>query len=264
MTAPTLLGHVGAVTGATVSVRQYEGMSSGIAIIGDRSYRVGQVGSFVRIPQGYHDLYRIIADVGATAAPISQEGQGPVSDRWMTVQLVGEIIEASFERGISQYPSIRDEVHLVSEEDLAKVYGAEDVGQVVIGRLAAAESIPVRVSLDKLVTRRSAVLGSTDSGKSTTVASLLQSIAGTTGAGTSFPSARILLLDLHGEYAAALKDVARVFAVGGAGGAEPLHIPFWAMDVGGVLEFLMGKIEEKALTAIYDKILEAKARFRTH
>lgn len=260
MTAPTLLGHVGAVTGATVSVRQYEGMSSGIAIIGGRSYRVGQVGSFVRIPQGYHDLYGIIADVGATAAPSSKEGQGPVSDRWMTVQLVGEIIEASFERGISQYPSIKDEVHLVTEEDLAKVYGAEDVGQVVIGRLAAAESIPVRVSLDKLVTRHSAVLGSTGSGKSTTVASLLQSIAGTAGAGTTFPSARILLLDLHGEYAAALKDVAKVFAVGGTGGAEPLHIPFWAMDVGGVLEFLMGKIEEKALTAIYDKILEAKGK----
>jgi hypothetical protein len=70
MTAPTLLGHVGAVTGATVSVRQYEGMSSGIAIIGGRSYRVGQVGSFVRIPQGYHDLYGIIADVGAIAAPM--------------------------------------------------------------------------------------------------------------------------------------------------------------------------------------------------
>lgn len=260
MTAPTLLGHVGAVAGATVSVRAYEGISSGIAIIGGRSYRVGQVGSFVRIPQGYHDLYGLISDVGASAAPLSTEGHGEVSDRWMTVQLVGEIIEASFERGISQYPSIRDEVHLVTEEDLAKVYGAEDVGQVVVGRLAAAESIPVRVSLDKLVTRHSAVLGSTGSGKSTTVASLLQSVAGVNGSGAVFPSARILLLDLHGEYAAALKDVAKVFAVGGAGGVEPLYIPFWAMDVGGVVEFLLGKVEDKALTAIYDKILEMKVR----
>ena len=48
MNAPTLLGHVGSVAGSTVSVRQFEGVASGIAIIGGRSYRVGQVGSFVR------------------------------------------------------------------------------------------------------------------------------------------------------------------------------------------------------------------------
>ena len=41
--APTLLGHIGAVSGAAVSVRQFEGIASGIAIIGGKSYRGGQV-----------------------------------------------------------------------------------------------------------------------------------------------------------------------------------------------------------------------------
>lgn len=62
--APTVLGHVGAVAGAIISVRLYEGVASGISIIGGRSYRVGQVGSFVRIPQGYHSLYGIISEIG--------------------------------------------------------------------------------------------------------------------------------------------------------------------------------------------------------
>ena len=44
MTAPTLLGHVGAVSGPLVSIRQFQGIASGIAIIGGRSYRIGQVG----------------------------------------------------------------------------------------------------------------------------------------------------------------------------------------------------------------------------
>ena len=69
MNSPTLLGHVGAVAGSSISVRQLQGLTSGISIIGGRSYRVGQMGSFVRIPQGYHDLYGIIAQVGATATP---------------------------------------------------------------------------------------------------------------------------------------------------------------------------------------------------
>src|ERR1700722_10064356 len=126
MNSPTLLGHVGAVAGSSISVRQLQGLTSGISIIGGRSYRVGQMGSFVRIPQGYHDLYGIIAQVGATATPEAIENLSSRGDRWMTVQLVGEIVETAFERGISQYPAINDEAPLVTDEDLAKIYGTAE------------------------------------------------------------------------------------------------------------------------------------------
>lgn len=263
MTAkPTLLGHVGAVTGASVSVRQSPSVASGIAIIGGKSYRIGQVGSFVRIPQGYHDLYGIVAEVGASAAPEAAREPNDRGDRWMTVQLVGEIVGASFERGISQYPNVRDEVHLVTEEDLAIVYGTQDGGQVMIGRLASAEGIPVRIDIDKLVTRHSAVLGSTGAGKSTTVASLLRSIAlgGGVEGNAGFPSARVLLLDVHGEYGRALKSISTVFRVNPSAGEEPLHIPFWALDPVDLLTFLMGKLDDKPLTQILDRILDYKTK----
>ena len=238
---PTLLGHVGAVTGATISVRQSPTVASGIAIIGGKSYRIGQVGSFVRIPQGYHDLYGIVAEVGASATPEAQREPHNRGERWMTIQLVGEIVGVSFERGISQYPSVNDEVHLVTEEDLATIYGSVDGGQVVIGRLANAEGIAVRIDLDKLVTRHSAVLGSTGSGKSTTVASLLRSIVKgeTSDAHAGFPSASILLLDIHGEYSRALQSISTVFRVNPSDGEEPLHIPFWALEPVDLLTFLM-------------------------
>ncbi|MGO3927357.1 ATP-binding protein [Rhodopseudomonas pseudopalustris] len=258
MNAPTLLGYVGAVSGSLVSVKQFQGIASGIAIIGGRSYRVGQVGSFVRIPQGYHDLYGIISDVGATATPEVLRDANQRGERWMSIQLVGEIVEASFERGISQYPGINDEVHIVTEDDLAKIYGTADGGQVTIGRLAAAESIPVRIDLEKLITRHSAVLGSTGSGKSTTVASLLRSISGGHTGETAFPSARILLLDVHGEYGKALANVSKVLRVNPQDGSEPLYVPYWAMDILELVEFLMGRLEEKALSPILDKILEDK------
>ncbi len=176
----------------------------------------------------------------------------------MTIQLVGEIVEATFERGISQYPSINDEAHLVTEEDLGKIYGTSDSGQVTIGRLAAAGSIPVRIDLDKLISRHSAILGSTGSGKSTTVASLLRSISVGQGKERSFPSARILLLDIHGEYTKALSNVAKTFKVNPGPNEEKLVVPYWAMDIDDLILFLMGKVEEKALTAIQDKILNAK------
>ncbi|MGY0633436.1 ATP-binding protein [Luteimonas sp. A478] len=259
MNAPTLLGHVGAVAGATISVRLYEGIASGIAVIGGRSYRVGQVGSFVRVPQGYHDLYGIISDVGASATPETVVDPGAKGDRWMKVQLVGEVVETTFERGIGQYPSINDQVHLVTEDDLTRIYGGSNFGQVAVGRLSGAESIPVRIDLDKLVTRHSAVLGSTGSGKSTTVTSLLRSLSIVQDQSPGFPSARILLIDIHGEYGNALSDAAKVFRISPLKGEFPLYIPYWALGLSDLLHFILGKTEEKALAAIHDHILAMKA-----
>lgn len=259
---PTLLGHVGAVSGAAVNVLQSPTVGSGVAIIGGKTYRVGQVGSFVRIPQGYHDLYGIVSEVGANAAPRARQESEEQSERWMTVQLVGEIVGTAFDRGISQYPSVHDEVHLVTEEDLARIYGGVDTGQVTIGRLANAEGIPVRIDLDKLVTRHSAVLGSTGSGKSTTVASLLRAIAvGSVGdAGGGFPSARILLIDIHGEYGRALKSVAAVFRVNPSEGEHPLHVPYWALDPADLLAFLMGRMDDKPLTQVLDRVFDQRVK----
>ena len=211
----------------------------------------------MRIPQGYHDLYAIISEVGASATPTTLTDTLDRGERWLTVQLVGEIVEASFERGISQYPNVNDEVHLVTEEDLAKIYGAAFAGQVVVGRIGQRRERPVRLDLDKLVTRHSAVLGSTGSGKSTTVASLLRSISAPGEAG--FPSARILLLDIHGEYAGALGDNAEIFRITPGDGEKELVIPYWALRPAEILSFLCGKMDDRATTAILDKIFAAKS-----
>lgn len=247
------------MAGSSISVRQLQGLTSGISIIGGRSYRIGQMGSFVRIPQGYHDLYGIIAQVGATATPETIENLSLRGDRWLTVQLVGEIVEVNFERGISQYPGINDEVHLVTEEDLAKIYGTREKGQITVGRLAGAESIPAQIDLDRLVTRHSAILGSTGSGKSTTVTSLLRAIVGGQDGKPDYPSARILVLDIHGEYTSALKSVAKVFRVIPLQGEHPLFVPYWALDTTALFSFLMGKIEDKAFAGILDKVFAAKS-----
>ena len=257
---PTLLGHVGSVSGARVSVKQSPSVSSGISIIGGKSYRIGQVGSFVRIRQGYHEIYGLVSEAGANAAPeSSKESSIEAGGRWITVHLVGEVVGTTFERGISQYPNVNDEVHLVTEANLAAIYGSNTKDHVTVGRLASADGIPVKLDLDKLVTRHCAILGSTGSGKSTTVASLLRSIAyGSDQSAGEYPSSRILLLDLHGEYSQALSDVAKVFRINPEPGETPLHIPFWALDPSDLLSFLMGRLDDKSMASILDRIYEFK------
>jgi uncharacterized protein len=256
---PSLVGYVAEVTGATVRVRQVESVSSGVALIAGRAYRIGQVGSFIRIPLGYQDLLGVVSQVGDSSAMMQAPAGGDTS-RWLTVQLIGESISGVFERGVSQYPSIGDEVHLVSEEHLRSIYGTDSDTQVEVGRLASAETIPVKLDLDKLVTRHSAVVGSTGSGKSTTVASLMRAIAGADvqGAG-AFPGARILLLDIHGEYAQALGDVAQVFRINARTGERELLVPYWALEFEELMAFLAGTLPEERLMHFRDRIVALKA-----
>lgn len=254
---PTYLGVVSAVSGATLTVKLAESLDSGFAVISGHTYRVGQVGSFVRIPQGYQDLFGIVSEVGATAAPTQSDISGVDSGRWMTVQLAGETVGGQFERGLSQHPNINDSVHLVTEADLRRIYGSVGEDQVVIGHLASAENIEVRLSLDALVTRHSAILGSTGSGKSTTVASLLRSII-RKDENPGSPGARILMLDIHGEYTKALEDVATVFSTTPSQGQESLFVPYWALEAGELLDFITGGLSDAHEIAFTDKIAELK------
>lgn len=252
---PTYLGLITAVSGSSVTIKLAESLASGLAIIGGHTYRVGQVGSFVRVPQGYQDLFGVVSEVGASVAPNDKDGQ---SARWMRVELAGEAIGAQFERGLSQHPNINDAVHLVTDGDLVRIYGQAGIGEVSIGHLASAENISVKVSLDALVTRHSAILGSTGSGKSTTVASLIRSIVTPNQGGSGAPGARILLLDIHGEYRSALADLACVFSATPQPGEENLVIPFWALEAGELLEFIAGPLSENHSIAFADKIHELK------
>lgn len=257
-TDPTYLGTVEDVQGATVRVVLDARALSGLAFIQGHGYRIGQIGSFVRIPLGFTDLYGIVSQVGASAVPEKLAGSQPYGNRWMTVQLVGEgLSRGEFRRGLSQYPTVSDTVHLLTEQDLAKIYGRRDTPNFVkVGHLASAESIPALVDVDKLVTRHSAVVGSTGAGKSTTVAGLLAALSDP----AHFSSARILVLDIHGEYRRALEDRANVFCVNPnpRRGEKPLFVPYWAMTFEELVPAAFGTVGEGDRNIFLDKITALK------
>ena len=261
---PTYLGTIAAVAGAALNVHLARSVASGLSVINGKTYKVGQVGSFVRVPQGYQDLFGVVSEVGASAAP---ENVDPMTDtgRWMKIELVGEILGGAFERGVSQYPNIGDAVHLAVEEHLRRIYDVSGQGHVAIGTLSSAESIAANIALNELVTRHSAVLGSTGSGKSTTIASLLRAVTMAGDESEQYPSARVLLLDVHGEYSGhgessrPLSDVSQVFGVEPQYGEQRLYIPYWALDTGDLLDFLTGGVTDSHETAFTDKIYTLKA-----
>src|SRR5206468_6218293 len=66
---PTRLGTVEDVSGPTVRIKLGDDTASGLVFVRGEGYRVGQVGSFIRIPAGYMDLFGVVSQVGAGASP---------------------------------------------------------------------------------------------------------------------------------------------------------------------------------------------------
>ena len=127
----------------------------------------------------------------------------------MSLVLIGERIGRKFERGVTQFPTTNDEVHLVTIDDLNIIYGGFDErNSINVGNISVSESLPAKLDLDKLVTRHCTIVGSTGSGKSNTVAIILEAIAN-----GGFNNARILVIDPHGEYNESLKDYCKVFKI---------------------------------------------------
>src|SRR2546423_2816331 len=152
---PTIIGTVQDVKGATLSVALNDATVSGLSFVDGEAYRIGQVGTFVRLPLGYVSLFGIVSQVGAGAVPERLLESHPYGNRWLTVQLVGEVGEGRrFDRGISQYPTINDAVHLVTESDLQTIYGRPNSTEYLrIGHVASIESIPALLDVNRLITR---------------------------------------------------------------------------------------------------------------
>lgn len=255
---PSLIGSVQDVNGATVRIELRPETVTGLSFVDGESYRIGQVGGFIRIPLGFTNLYGVVSQVGAGAAPEAKLDQNLYGNRWLLAQLVGEGRRGGrFERGLSQHPTIDDPVHVVTEADLRIIYGRGEIDDfVTIGRLASAESIPALLDINKLITRHSAVVGTTGAGKSTTVAGLLTALSDP----VRYPSSRIVVFDIHGEYSTALQDRCISYRVGESqkDGDRSLYTPYWALTFEEFAKVCLGSTEAKDLAPIQEKITALK------
>lgn len=272
---PTYVGQVASVTGAIVRVRLREDMPSTLVMIGGESYRVGQIGGFFRVPLGYTNLYAVCTQIGADAAPpgSAEEAFGAALEtdfqlrlsgyRWMTIVLFGEGLGNEFERGVGQYPTVGDEVHLVTNDDLKVIYGwaKGKKGTIAVGQIAATSGISADISVAGLVSRHSAIVGSTGAGKSNLVTVLLETVSD-----GSFPNARAIVIDPHGEYATALGKKAQVFRIrpDEAAGERPLWVPFWALPFSELQQLTLGGLQPNHEAIIRDQVFDMKVAAAQH
>lgn len=270
--APTFIGRVASVRGGIVRVR-LQGLPTTLVMVGGESYRVGQIGAFLRLPLGYTQLFGVCTQVGADAAPpLPAEDPAPIPApddtaapdgyRWLTLTLFGEAVGGHFDRGVGQYPTVGDEVHLVTAGDLEIIYGGRSADDcIVVGRISGSSTLPARLQLSTLVSRHSCVVGSTGAGKSNLVAVVLEALTG-----EDLPTARTLVIDPHGEYASAVGENAKVIHTGTGieVGLAQLRVPFWALPFDELIAMTMGEMQPHVLETLRDRVAAMKRAAAEH
>ena len=259
-TYQTKIGSVVSVSGNNVTIQLDDSVKSNSPIIDGIVYRIGQIGSFLKIPLGYASLFGIVTQIGASAMPdsihsiINGDYDVLTNSQWLSITLVGEQMGNHFNRGVSQSPTTGDSVHLVTLSDLEYVYGDyNEHVSINVGNISVSESLNANLHLDKLVSRHFAILGSTGSGKSNAVGVILNSIIE-----KNFPRTRILLIDPHGEYNSVFGEKSQVLRINTQSDAERLYIPYWALPFSELINLFDGNLTPQNLEYVRTKVLSAK------
>lgn len=202
--------------------------------------RVGQVGSYLMVKQA---SVQTLVMVERSYSVADRQGQAA---HMVRLTPLGELdLQGKFTRGVSSYPNIGDEVHLVPHEHLERIFSAHgDVGYKV-GHLASFDTIDVHLDASAFFGRHAAILGQSGSGKSWTVTSLMQSAL------RSMPQAHIILLDMHGEYCSKEVDgiaVSSPFPQDKVRSlnAHQVEFPYWLMTYSELCDLIVDPSDENA------------------
>ena len=175
------------------------------------------------------------------------------------LELMGELVQATpsdpmeFRRGVSKYPALGDSVCIATHDQLQQAYSSTSGTGVRIGVIQQDTAIPAMVDIDEMLGKHFAVLGSTGTGKSCSVALILRGIL------ENNPKAHVVLLDPHNEYATAFKGSAEVVS------PSNLTLPFWLLTFEEFIEVVLGNQKdcEAEIDILSELIPVAKQRYAT-
>jgi len=192
-----------------------------------QTYRIGQLGTYVTLPMDRRTIVGFVTSVGRQEMTVVDIEPQLI----MHVQLLGEICDGRFSRGVDEYPIVGDDVWMAVRSDFESIFGSfdqllagsEHPQSFSLGRFALNPDFEVKVLGTELFAKHVAVLGNSGSGKSCTTAKILQEVL-------DLSQSQVVLFDMHGEYRRAFSDEdgqlnANVTYLG----ADDLVLPYWLL-----------------------------------
>ncbi|HEY1963222.1 MAG TPA: DUF87 domain-containing protein [Rhizomicrobium sp.] len=202
----------------------------------------------------------VVGLVTAVTTPMPGGDQQSEEVGLIELNLAGEIVAAgadrrlTFKRGVTSPPSIGDPLLLVDRHDLTRVYAPPATATVKVGTLYQDPGVAARLRVDDLLSKHFVVVGSTGSGKSCALTTVLQRIL------DDYKYAHVVVLDIHNEYQSAFSG--RVESVN----LNNFTLPFWLLNFQELTAALTTSDEHRDAEAeiLGEAVVSAKKRYGDH
>ncbi len=214
---------------------------------------------------------------------VNEDDDGEVQDdralveNIVRVSLIGTLLDAFgteqnvFRRTLETVPEIDAPCFVLSGDRLTSFMRAISTrvtgGQqpLILGKYTLDEEADAWIDGNRFFQRHAVVVGSTGSGKSWTVARILEQVA-------VLPNASALLFDIHGEYAPLIGDGIAHFRVAGPGDLDGtrtlddgiIFLPYWLLAYDEMLAMLLDRSDQNApnQAMIFNReVVEAKRSY---
>jgi hypothetical protein len=240
-------------------VVELHGSTDNFTVVGfDDVHYVARLGSFLLVPvQSDYVVCEVVGlrerdpTSGRQGAPDGAELDKTSSAKFLDLVPVGMLPlskTGQFRFGVSTFPSLYADALYALDDELDRIFEvkdaiapaeegkAESLFQAIgIGRSVVFEGYEVKVRVDEFFGGHAAVLGNTGSGKSCTVASVMQSLF---AKADEFKArgATFIIFDVNGEYAHAMGDLHKAgigvkhVVLDGTSANGRMQLPHWFLE----------------------------------
>lgn len=249
-----IIGKVVAINSDRFSVELLSGLDNFNVNGYDDIHYFAQLNSYVIIP---YQNYYIVAEVSGVRekdlnVPFSNPTEQILSKiqagKYLEVLPIGTIKDDQFDFGVSVYPTLYSDVLYIKEQELDTIFKTNSSKKPIegidkyrytslpIGKSIIFPDYEVKIDIDKFFGSHSAVLGNTGSGKSCTIASMLQTLyklENNSATGSTF-----IFFDVNGEYKQAFKNSkdnkdiqVTNFSIDTEATNEKFQLPHWFLNI---------------------------------
>lgn len=195
-----------------------------------------QVGKFLKIEDGNHNY--AVAIINNLTAHKSEKDDEIQWSFVIEASPIGALINSDdtleFKRGTQVLPVPTEIAHTFGTEDLSIIFSDDSNFGFEIGSLSGNPTVPFCIDGDRFFGKHIGVVGSTGSGKSCAVSSLIQNAVGIANAKNSNresqKNSHVIIFDIHSEYSSAFTvDDDEKFSLNKLD-ADNIKLPYWLMN----------------------------------
>lgn len=193
-----------------------------------------QIGRYLKIAQGNND-FTIAVIMNLKGVNTADKSDTPQWQFLIECQAIGTLVGGDkFERGSMLLPVPTEPVYIAEKDTLDKLFVSDGTYNFPFGTLSLNKEIDFTLNGDSFFSKHIAIVGSTGSGKSCTVAKILHDVVGidekkNINIGKQNNS-HIIIFDIHSEYKAAFSLTEDQSFTLNLLDVESLSLPYWLMN----------------------------------